>query len=183
MKRFLITVFCTMLAFVSFGAFAQEDALKDLPGFVDFGEMNSIYGEPKVNISIGGALLGFVGAMAKNDDPEAAAIFNKLKGVRVSVYATGEVGADAALDQVSRVKNSLQSSDWEPIVQVNDDGEQVQIFIKLNGDKMDGLTLMAVDDEEAVFINVIGQLDPQELAQVMNNFDIDIEDAMDIDID
>ena len=179
MKRFLITAVCTLLALP---VMAQEDALKDLPGFVDFGEMNSIYGEPKVNISIGGALLGFVGAMAKNEDPEAAAIFSKLKGVRVSVYATEDAGAGAALDQVSRVKSSLSASNWDPIVQVNDDGEQVQIFMKMNGQVMDGLTLMAVDEEEAVFINVIGQLDPNELAQVMDNFDIDIEDAMDVDI-
>ena len=111
-----------------------------------------------------------------------AAIFNKLKGVRVSVYST-EGNLDAALDQVNRVKGALIASDWEPIVQVNDEDEQVQIFMKMAGNKMDGLTLMAVDDEEAVFINVIGQLDPQELAEVMNNFDIDIEDALDIDID
>ncbi len=179
MKRFLITAVCALLAIP---AMAQEDALKDLPGYVDFGELNSIYGEPKVNISIGGALLGFVGAMAKNDDPEAAAIFKKLKGVRVSVYST-EGNLDAALDQVSRVKSALIASNWEPIVQVSDEGEQVQIFMKMDGVKMDGLTLMAVDDEEAVFINVIGQLDPQELAEVMGNFDIDIEDALDIDID
>ena len=180
MKRLLITAVCTLLAFP---ALAQEDALKDLPGFVDFGELTSIYGEPKVNISIGGALLGFVAAMAENDDPETAELFNKLKGVRVSVYSTEEMGAEAAFDQVGRVKSTLQSSSWQPIVQVNDDGEQVQIFMKMDGDKMNGLTLMAVDDEEAVFINVIGQLDPRELSQVMDNFDIDLDDAMEMDID
>jgi hypothetical protein len=180
MKRIFITAVC---AFLALPAMAQEDALKDLPGFVDFGEMNSIYGEPKVNISIGGTLLNFVGAMTKNDDPDTGALFSKLKGVRVSVYATGDAGAAAALDQVNHVKSSLQASSWEPVVQVNDDGEQVQIFMKMNGEKMDGLTLMAVDEEEAVFINVIGQLDPQELAQVMDNFDIDIEDALEVDID
>lgn len=179
MKRFLIMAICALLAMP---AMAQEDALKDLPGYVDFGEMNSVYGEPKVNISIGGALLGFVGAMANKSDPEAAAIFNKLKGVRVSVYSI-EGNSSAALDQVSKVKNTLIADDWEPIVQVNDDGEQVQIFIKMAGNRMNGLTLMAVDDEEAVFINVIGQLDPQELAAVMGKFDVDIEDALDIDID
>ncbi len=179
MKRFLITVACALLAMP---AMAQEDALKDLPGYVDFGELNSIYGEPKVNISIGGALLGFVGAMAKNSNPETATIFNKLKGVRVSVYATGG-DSGAALDQVSRVKDLLTASDWQPIVQINEDDEQVQIFIKMDGDKMNGLTLMAVDDEEAVFINVIGQLDPNELAAVMDNFDVDIEGALDIDLD
>ena len=178
MKRFLITAVCTLLAFP---VMAQEDALKDLPGYVDFGELDSIYGEAKVNISIGSALLNFVAVM--NDDPETAELFNKLKGVRVSVYSTEEVGADAALDQVNRVKSTLQSSSWQPIVQVNDDGEQVQIFMQMDGDKMNGLTLMAVDDEEAVFINVIGQLDPHELSQVMDNFDIDIDDAMDIDLD
>jgi hypothetical protein len=180
MKRLFITAICTLMALP---VMAQEDALKDLPGYVDFGELTKVYGEPKVNISIGGSLLGFVGAMAKHEDPEAAAIFSKLKGVRVSVFSTDEIGADAALSQVSHVKSSLRSSDWEPIVQVNEDDEQVQIFMKMSGNMMDGLTLMAVDSEEAVFINVIGQLDPDELAQVMDNFDIDLDDAMDIDID
>jgi len=179
MKRFLIALFCTTLALP---AVAQEDALRDLPGFVDFGGLNEIYGEPKVNISIGGALLRFVGAMAKNEDPEAAAIFSKLKGVRVSVYATGG-NAAAALDQVSSVKKSLSALQWAPIVQVNDEGEQVQIFMKMNGEVMDGLTLMAVDDEEAVFINVIGQLDPNELAGLMDDFDVDIGGGLDINVD
>lgn len=174
MKRFLITAFCTLLALP---AIAQEDALRDLPGFVDFGEMNSIYGEPKVNISIGGALLGFVGALAKNEDPQAAAIFSKLKGVRVSVYATGGDAA-AALDQVSRVKETLTTLQWSPVVQVNEEGEQVQIFMKMNGEVMDGLTLMAVDGKEAVFINVIGQLDPEELGQLMGRFDMDIGNSL-----
>lgn len=174
MKRFLITAFCTLLALP---AFAQEDALRDLPGFVDFGEMNSIYGEPKVNISIGGALLGFVGALARNEDPQASAIFSKLKGVRVSVYATGGDAA-AALDQVSRVKKNLSALQWSPVVQVNEEGQQVQIFMKMNGEVMDGLTLMAVDGEEAVFINVIGQLDPEELGQLMGRFNVDVKDNL-----
>ena len=178
MKRFLITIMCSFLAIP---AMAQEDALKGLPGFVDFGEMASIYGEPKVNISIGGALLKFVGAMAQNEEPEAAAIFSKLKGVRVNVYAT-DGDASAALNQVSTVKSRLAGSNWQPVVQVNEDGEQVQIFMNFEGDVMNGLTLMAVDDEEAVFINVIGQLDPNELSQLMDNFNVDLGDSMNIEI-
>ena len=41
---------------------------------------------------------------------------------------------------------------------------------------------MAVDEEEAVFINVIGSLDPNELSQVMDNFDVDVGD-INIDLD
>jgi hypothetical protein len=175
MKRILIALFCGML---TLPVAAQEDALRDLPGYVDFGGLNSIYGEPKVNISIGEGLLKFLFPIVKHEDPDAAALFSRLKGVRVSVYATGGDAA-AALEQVSSVKRSLTGSNWAPVVQVNEDGEQVQVFMKMNGEVMDGLTLMAVDSEEAVFINVIGQIDPAELARVMDKFDVDVGGSLD----
>ncbi len=158
---------------------AQEDALKALPGYVDFGELQGVYGEPKVMINLGGSILKFVGGMSK-DDPEASALLEKLKGVRINVYSV-DGNPDAALQKVSQVKSMLAGSQWEPIVQVNEDGEQAQIFIKLTGDTMEGLTVMAVDDEEAVFINIIGQLDPAQLSQVMDNFDIELDDRIVID--
>jgi hypothetical protein len=178
MKRFLIAVLTACIALPAFG---QEDALKDLPGYINFGELTGAYGEPKVNITIGGSILNFVGAMAKQDDPEAAAVFNKLKGIRVSTYNTQGDSA-AAMEQLNSVKKTLQSASWEPVVQVNDEGEQVQIFLKMAGEGIDGLVLMAVDNEEAVFINVIGSLNPAELSQVMDNFDVDLGDV-DIQID
>ena len=160
-------------------ALAQEDALKGLPGYVDFGELSAVYGEPKVMINIGGAILKFVGA-ATRDDPETSELMNNLKGVRINVYSVdGNPGA--ALEQLNTIKTSLQSSAWEPIVQVNEDGEQAQIFLKLNGENMEGMTVMAVNDEEAVFINIIGTLDPEQLSAVMNRFDIDIDDHLELD--
>lgn len=176
MKKWMIAALAAILAAP---VAAQEDALKDLPGYVSFGELSSVYGEPKVMINIGGTILRFVGAAAK-DDPEAQAILQNLKGVRINVYATGG-DSTAALEQVTRVKGMLKGGGWEPIVQVNEDGEQAQIFMKIAGDKMEGLTVMAVDDEEAVFINIIGQLDPAQLSAVMDNFDIDIDDHLEID--
>ena len=157
---------------------AQEDALKGLPGYVDFGELQGVYGEPKVMINLGGSILKFVGGMRK-DDPETKALLDKLKGVRINVYSV-DGNPDAALQKVGQVKNMLQGSSWEPIVQVNEEGEQAQIFVKFSGDIMEGLTVMAVDDEEAVFINIIGQLDPAQLNQVMDNFDIDIDSHIEI---
>ena len=77
---------------------------------------------------------------------------------------------------MNKVKSLLSSKQWEPIVQVNDDGEQAQIFLKVSEDRMEGLTVMAVNDEEAVFINIIGQLDPEQLGSVMDSFDVDIGD-------
>jgi len=170
MKKWMIAA-CA--AFLALPAMAQEDSLKDLPGYVDFGELSSIYGDPKVMINIGGYLLNFVAAATK-DDPETAEIIKGLKGVRVNIYST-DGNTTPALQQVDKVKGMLKKGAWEPIVQVNDEGEQVQIFLKVAGDQMQGMTVMAVDDEEAVFLNIIGMIDPEHLQQVMNKFDVHLD--------
>jgi hypothetical protein len=154
-------------------AAAQEDELKDLPGYFDFGELSEYYGEPKVMINIGGMLLGFVSAAAK-DDPEAAEILRNLEGVRINVYEVGGETAPA-MEHLREIKGLLKAQNWEPIVQVNEDDEQVQIFVKLDGEVMQGLTVMAVDGEEAVFLNILGMIDPDKLSAVMDQFDVNVD--------
>jgi hypothetical protein len=171
MKKWILV----LTACLALPAMAQEDALRDLDGFVDFGELTEVYGEPSVQISLGGALLGFVGAMSESEDPETAELFNSLKGVRVNIYKTdGQV--DAATQHVSSVVKLLKKESWEPIVRVNEGDEQVQIFLKMNDTTVEGLTLMAVDGEEAVFINVIGNINPRDLGKVASSFDVDVDD-------
>jgi hypothetical protein len=161
-------------ALLALPAIAQEDALKDLPGYVDFGELNSIFGEPTVQISIGQSLLRMVGALSAEDDPEAAELFRKLNGVRVNVFET-ETMATGAVDLVKDISSKLSDRGWESVVTVNSSDEQVRIYMKLSEDKVDGITVMAVEETEAVFVNVIGDIKPAELERVMDNFDVDID--------
>ncbi len=175
MNKLITGLFFTLL---SLTAIAQEDELKDLPGYVDFGDLSSMYGEPKVIINLGGTMLNFVGLMSKAQSPETSELISKLKGVRAQIY-TIEENADAAKGQFTKVKGKLKSSGWEPIVQVNEDDEQVLIYIKMKGDDMEGLTVMVVDEEEAVFVNVIGQLNPVELGRVMEALDVDMDLGLD----
>jgi len=169
-RQAAIAAFAALLALP---AVAQEDELKVLPGYVDFGSLEAVYGEPKVMVNIGGLLLGFM-AQATKDDPEAAALMEGLKGVRINVYETGGE-LMPALDQLQDVKSMLREQNWEPIVQVNEDDENVQIFIKLDGEGVQGLTVMAVNAEEAVFMNILGSMDPEKLGQVMDQFDVDMD--------
>lgn len=175
MNKFVIGIFCTLIALP---VLAQEDELKDLPGFVDFGDLSATYGEPKITINLGGTMLNFVGMMSSSESPETSDLISKLKGIRVQIYAMDE-NADAAKSQFGKTKNHLKSSGWEPIVQINEDDEQVLVYMKSEGGNMEGMTVMVVDDEEAVFVNVIGQLNPAELAKVMEKFDVDVN--LDVD--
>lgn len=174
MKQFFLTMAgAAGIALLSSAAWAQEDELKAYPGYVDFGELSSMFGEPMVEIAIGKSLLGFVSAFTANEDPELANLFSRLEGVRVQVFET-ETLADGAIDQVRDVSSRLRSAGWESVVTVNSADEQVRIFMKMNNDKVEGMTVMAVEEHEAAFINIIGFLDPAELSQILDHFDVEV---------
>ena len=160
----------TMLLALS--AVAQEDELKTMPGYVAFESLDEVYGEPKVRVNVGGFLLSLMSKAAKND-PEAAAVLEGLEGVRINVYSTGGEVAPA-IDQLQNAKNMLSNQNWEPIVPVNEDGQNVQVFIKANGEGVQGLTVMAVDADDAVFVNILGSIDPENLGAIMDQFDVDL---------
>lgn len=169
--RKILTLCATLL--ISLPAMAQEDSLKDYPGYVDFGELSSIFGEPTVQIAVGESLLGLVGSLSASEDPEAAELFSRLNGVRVNVFETTAM-ADGAVDFVKDTSAKLDDMGWEPVVTVNSQDEQVRIFMMINNDRVEGITVMAVEETEAVFVNVIGSISPEELGKVMDNFDINI---------
>jgi len=171
MNKFVIGLICGLL---TAPLMAQEDELKNLAGYVDFGDLSATYGEPKITINLGGTMLNFVGQMNSSESPETSELISKLKGIRVQIYNIKE-NTEAAINQFGNTKTLLKSSGWEPIVQVNEDDEQVLVYTKMTGGNMEGMTVMVVDGEEAVFVNVIGQLNPVELAKVMDNFDVDID--------
>lgn len=169
--RKILTGCVTLL--ISVSAMAQEDSLKDFPGYVDFGQLSDIFGEPTVQISVGESLLGLVGSLSASEDPEAAELFNRLNGVRVNVFETTSMPS-GAIDLVKSTSAQLSELGWESVVTVNSQEEQVRIFMMINNDRVEGITVMTVEETEAVFVNVIGSINPEELGKVMNNFDIDI---------
>ena len=97
------------------------------------------------------------------------------EAVILSTCNRTEVYCSASEEQIEQVREVLQGQDWQPVVQVRETGEEVQIFMKAEGARMHGLTVMAVDGEEAVFINVLGEINPDQLDKVMKQFDVDVD--------
>jgi hypothetical protein len=81
---------------------------------------------------------------------------------------------ESTVDYVKAISAKLSQQGWESVVTVNSDDEQVRVFMKFNGQNVEGITVMAMESDEAVFVNVIGDLKPDELGKVMENFDIEM---------
>lgn len=171
MKIFLTLSFLTLL--LSTPAYAFEQAS------IDFSDLSTHYGEPKVEINLSANLMRIVGSFADNGDPELANVLSKLESIKVRVYSlNGEL--DEANSTIDRVSRELRDNKWETLVTVNDNEEnqKVRVFSKSTGDVIDGVVVMVVSPEkeggEAVFINIVGEIDPEQIGKVAKTLNVDI---------
>ena len=179
MKKLLLSavIFLSSLLFVTSTAFASD--ITEERGYVDFTNLDSVYGEPKVMVNLNKTMLGFISKINMSD-PEAAELISKLKAVRVQIYnMTGD--DKPALDLIAKVSKDIQTKNWLPIVSVNEDDEKVRVFTKITDDIMDGLVVMVINNKEeregreAVFINIVGEIDPAQINKVTESLNIDVD--------
>lgn len=133
--------------------------------FFDFGQIPGVSGQPAVQIDLNPTLLGFVSATTRASDPATADLLSSLDGVRVRVYKTID-DIDDVVDFIDEASARLERADWQQVVRVQDD-EEVRIYIRGDADSISGLTAMVVGDEGAVFVNVAGSINPQQLGQLL----------------
>lgn len=148
-------------------------------GQFDFAELSAQYGEPKVEVNLNENLMQIIGRFADEEDPEVAEILSKLESIKVRVYDLNDE-LEVANATIDRVSDALKLANWETLVTVNDNEEnqKVRIFSKSTLDVIDGVVVMVVSPEkdggEAVFINIVGEIDPAKIAKVTNKMNIEI---------
>lgn len=148
-------------------------------GQIDFADLSSHYGEPKVEINLSASLMSMIGSFAKSEDPEVSQILSNLEFIKVRVYnLNGDL--EKANSTIDRVGKELKRDNWETLVTVNnnEENQKVRILSKSTNNVIDGVVVMVVSPEEeageAVFINIVGQIDPDKIAKVTETLDINI---------
>jgi dUTPase len=130
-------------------------------------------------VNLNKTMLGFISKINMSD-PEASELISKLKAVRVQIYNMTD-NDQPALDLIAKVSEDIKTKDWLPIVTVNEKDEKVRVFTKITNDVMDGLVVMVINnsvvrnEREAVFINIVGEIDPAQINRVTKSLNIDID--------
>ena len=127
-------------------------------------------------LSIGPMMLNVAAWAVDDDEPETAALLRDLDGIRIRIY---EIDGDPerVAQRVTKMSKDLRDDDWQPVMLVQEDGEQTHMLMRTDGDRILGLTLITSDSEEAVVINLMGHLDPSNFTDVMVALDVDAPDV------
>jgi hypothetical protein len=171
----------TMIFLVAFSligsvVFAQTpETYKEHPGYVDFGSFEKFQNAAKtVEISIKGPLLKFVSKATAGEDPELSELIDKLLLIQVNVFSIEENQLEDVNAIIQNASKTLTAKQWERMVRVQDEGEHVEVYTQF-GDTgaLTGLVVMALgENQEAVFVNIVGTLDPEQLGKLSAKFNI-----------
>ena len=134
--------------------------------------------EESVDITLDGSLLKMAARfLSDKDDPDVAKVkrlLAKLEGVYVRSYQFAEDGEYSRAD-VESVRSQVQSPPWGRIVGVRSrrDGADVDVFLKLpsNG-TLGGAVIIVAEPRQLTFVNVVGTIDPDEVADLGGQFHI-----------
>ena len=147
-------------------------------GSVDFGSFAATGAGQVVEVKLEPALIKFAAKVAAVNEPEAAALLRNIEHVRVNVVALDETNTAEATARIAAVRTQLESAGWAPTVSVRDPkkGDDVVVYIKTGADDcIEGIVVTVIEDkQQAVFVNVVGSIRPEQLAELGKRLDIDV---------
>ena len=148
--------------------------LADQPGYVPIEKLDLFPTDKlSVEINLEGALLRLIAAGVRSEDPEFSSLIAGLKGITVQAVPLKDVDAGAVRAKIGQAVRWLEDRDWKSTLRVREEGEETYIYLKEIDGQIAGLTLLALEPgAEAVVINIVGRIDPEQIGRVVENLHV-----------
>lgn len=163
---------CTLLIIAPFAGISWADeALENHPGYVDL-QARDIFGdavEPTLEVLLEGPLLRLLAGASGEEGSGLEEMLASLKLIRINAFPIAE-GAEDVAAKFETLSTQLAEGGWSRIVRVKEDEETVNIFMLTNEDVIQGLVVLAAAQEEAVFVNIVGDVNPDLLSMLGDGF-------------
>lgn len=179
-----ICIVALLILFIPAVYAQQENDYANHPGYIDFGSFEKLQGaEETVEVFIKGPLLNFVAKAAETEDPDLASLLNHLKLIKVNVFSMDKFSMDEARAIMKSVSEKIDRNKWELMVRVKEPEEYVEVYTQFGpNDSLNGLVVMAVEEnDEAVFVNIVGEIDPAKLGKLSDKFNIPKLDSLELE--
>ncbi|MFZ0298850.1 MAG: DUF4252 domain-containing protein [Candidatus Sulfotelmatobacter sp.] len=129
-----------------------------------------------VEVNMEGPMLRWASRFLNTEDPEekqAAKVVANLKGIKVRSFEFSKEGEYSSAD-VESLRSQVHGPGWTKVVGVRsetDDGN-VDVFFKLEEEKMAGIVIISAEPKELTFVSIVGPIDVDQLAQLGGKFGI-----------
>lgn len=181
MKRiaFMVLALAGMLLAVAAPAADRNDS-RNHPGYADLVAIAGFDGRTtKIEVDVSGWLLSLGKDLGARVHDRDLSVLQGLEAVHIRVFPYQANERADMVKGVDRISTALTKAGWERIVKVNDDDEDVYVYIKGNEKYVEGLSIAALtDDDQVALINIYGHISPDQIAHLIDDhghFDIDVD--------
>ena len=152
--------------------FAQSKGRLNLPEFSALADKAS----ETVTVTLDAKLLSTAARFLSNEDPDQAKakkLVSSLTGIYVQHF-TFETDYAYPKGDIERVRRQLNAPGWSRIVgaRSNKENTDVDVFLLIDGDKVQGLAVIASEPREFTIVNIVGNIDLEQLHDLEGNFSI-----------
>lgn len=175
---FIFTIVCLLIGSLTPGVASARQSVRTDPGFIDLdrvGGFDTFFSrDPKIDVSVEGALMKLVAEASRTEDPELASLLSKLKGVYVRGYETTKAESERARNHANKIGQDLVEQGWSSVIRVRNETEHFQMFAKFKGEMVIGMVALSIDVKanETTFLNIVGNIDPGQIGRIGQKFNI-----------
>jgi hypothetical protein len=140
-------------------------------GSFNFDDIPGIDEAPAVSVDVNPVMLGFFRTMAAQASPETPDLFAGLRSIKLRVYDASTTG-DEFSSFIQNTAGRLEAQGWQRLMAVQDEGSNMQFHLQMTEENVTGMTIMMLEESEAIFINIDGNISAAELGRLMNQLNI-----------
>lgn len=166
MKRILSVLIFVAVATVS--SYAQNDAInRFFESYQDNEEFSSVYVSPR--------MFQMVAKVAGEEmEGDLADVVKDLQGLQVLMTEV------EPMKYYQEAVKKIPLGEYELLVKVRDEGQNVRIFSKSSGDVINELVLMVGGADEFVLMSFVGKIDINKLSKLATTLDIDGAESLEL---
>ncbi len=145
-------------------------------GEYDFGEFSvPPDGKQFVEVNLTHDLIAIASRLVARQEPDVAAVLKGLQRVRVHVIGLGDDNRAEMTRRIMQVRDELTQRGWQRVVTVRQEGQDVGVYMKTQGEEtIEGVVVTVLgEDNQAVFVNVVGNIKPEQIAMIGERFNIE----------
>jgi hypothetical protein len=129
-----------------------------------------------VDINMDGSMLQLAAKFFSDQKPDEARIkqlIAGLKGIYVRSFEFDKEG-EYSLEDVNAIRQQTRAPGWSKLVGVRSkrDKEDVEVFARMEGDKVIGLAIIAAEPKQLTVVNIVGPIDLEKLSDLEGQFGI-----------
>ncbi len=150
---------------------AQDSAAP--PGYFPIEDLG-ILPEESINLEINltGPMMKLIALATDDDEPELAQLVENLDSIRVRGSNLEGVHRDEVRTAMRGASERLRRAGWKTMVRLEESDESTYVFYREQDGNVLGLTVLSLEDEEAMLINLVGPIDPVQLGQLARGLDL-----------